>query len=245
MFVRLRARGAVCSADRNASSSWEPYAQRRYPQSPVDLGQHVGQGRSASGNSACTFAEQSRDPVDALSHGRAAVTGLSPMLRWSAVHSDSRDSCRAVVPGRSSAQIGPTDTRARGVFDDQAAIVTDHLANRRLVVSVDPGNNWHYWVGIQPVPSGVDVVPLGHAPAAAAGAATGVGAAAVAPSTTSDSVATPAASPASKRRISSRTSHQLLLPGGFIIKPNKSGGGSWCGLRELPARTRTPTCTGQ
>lgn len=160
------------------------------------------------------------------------------MLRWSAVHSDSRDGCRAVVPGRSSAQIGPTDTRARGVFDDQAAIVTDHLANRRHVVSVDPRNNWHYWVGIQPVPSGVDVVPLGHAPAAAAGAATGVGAAAVAPSTTSDSVATPAASPASKRRISSRTSHRLFLPGGFIIKPNKSGCGSWCGLRELPARTR-------
>jgi hypothetical protein len=63
MFVRLRAWGVVRSADRNASRGWapdKPYPQRQYPQSPVVLGQHVGQGRSASGNSACTFAEQSR-----------------------------------------------------------------------------------------------------------------------------------------------------------------------------------------
>jgi hypothetical protein len=76
MFVRLRARGshAARTGTPRAAGPRTSRTLSRYPQSPVVLGQHVGEGRSASGKSACTFAEQSRDPVDALSHGRAAIT---------------------------------------------------------------------------------------------------------------------------------------------------------------------------
>jgi hypothetical protein len=62
MFVRLRARGshAARTGTPRAAGPRTSRTLSRYPQSPVVLGQHVGQGRSASGNSACTFAEQSR-----------------------------------------------------------------------------------------------------------------------------------------------------------------------------------------
>jgi hypothetical protein len=62
MFVRLRARGshAARTGTPRAAGPRTSRTLSRYPQSPVVLGQHVGEGRSASGNSACTFAEQSR-----------------------------------------------------------------------------------------------------------------------------------------------------------------------------------------